>query len=65
MTYVFVTGGARVDRISQDVTITDNTILSNIAGSDSGAVATTAITGTRTISGNTFTSNVPANILPP
>ena len=64
MTYVFVTGGARVDRISQDVTITDNTFLSNVAQSPNGGGAgqITQVTGTVTTSPNTFGTDAEANI---
>ena len=69
MTCVVVTGAAFISTISQDVSITDNTFLSNTASGFGGAVFTTSITGTRTISSNTFgtgaESNVPDDIFPP
>ena len=69
MTCVVVTGAAFIGPISQDVSITDNKFLSNTAGGTGGAVFTTSITGTRTISSNTFgtgaESNVPDDISPP
>ena len=70
ITCVFVTGAAFIKQISQDVSITDNTFLSNVAPLGSGgAIFTDSITGTRTTSPNTFgtgpQANLPQDVFPP
>ena len=70
ITCVFVTGAAFINQISQNVSITDNTFLSNVAPAGSGgAIFTDSITGTRTTSPNTFgtgpQANLPQDVFPP
>ena len=66
MTCVVVIGAVSIDRISQDVSITANTFLSNSAlglGSSGGAIfaATFTIAGTVITSPNTFGTGPQAN----